>query len=64
VDASPGGIARDQREIFVERHTARTPLGRMATGADVVGAAAVPASNLSTYVTGQNIVVDGGWTAW
>ena len=61
---SPGGIARDQPEVFVERYMPRTPLGRMATEADVVGAAAFLASDLSTYITGQNIVVDGGWTAW
>jgi NAD(P)-dependent dehydrogenase (short-subunit alcohol dehydrogenase family) len=61
---SPGGIFRNQPEIFVKRYEARTPLRRMATEDDFRGAVAYLASDLSKYVTGQNIVVDGGWGSW
>lgn len=61
---TPGGIARGQDEEFVGRYVARTPLGRMGTEEDVKGAVAFLAGDLSAYVTGQNIVVDGGWTVW
>lgn len=61
---SPGGVERGQDPAFVERYSARTPLGRMATEEDIVGAIAYLASDLSAYVTGQNILVDGGWAAW
>ncbi|MEY3721626.1 MAG: hypothetical protein RL618_2145 [Pseudomonadota bacterium] len=61
---SPGGISRNQQPSFVERYEARTPLGRMATEDDFRGAIAYLASDMSTYVTGQNIRVDGGWGSW
>jgi NAD(P)-dependent dehydrogenase (short-subunit alcohol dehydrogenase family) len=61
---SPGGIARGQPQVFVERYEARTPLGRMAQPDDFRGAIAYLASDLSTYVTGQNLCVDGGWGIW
>lgn len=61
---SPGGIARGQPASFVARYEARTPLGRMATEDDLRGAIAYLASDLSKYVTGQNLSVDGGWGAW
>lgn len=61
---SPGGVARGQPESFVTRYVARTPLRRMATEEDFKGAIAYLASDLSAYVTGENIVVDGGWSAW
>jgi NAD(P)-dependent dehydrogenase (short-subunit alcohol dehydrogenase family) len=60
---SPGGVWRNQPSKFVERYESRTPLGRMATEEDFKGVIAYLASDLSAYVTGQNIVVDGGWTA-
>ncbi len=61
---SPGGIARGQAAAFVERYKARTPLGRMGTEEDLKGAVAFLVSDLSSYVTGTNLMVDGGWTAW
>ncbi len=59
---SPGGVFRNQPTSFVERYEAQTPLGRMATEEDFKGVVAYLASDLSSYVTGQNIIVDGGWT--
>lgn len=61
---SPGGVAREQPESFVESYSARTPLQRMATEEDFRGAVAYLASDLSAYVTGQILAVDGGWGAW
>lgn len=58
----PGGVARHQDPIFVARYEAKTPLGRMATERDMVGPALFLASELSAYMTGQEIVVDGGLT--
>lgn len=61
---TPGGVWRGQDNTFHEKYKKRTPLARMATEEDFKGAAAFLASDLSLYVTGQNIVVDGGWTVW
>jgi NAD(P)-dependent dehydrogenase (short-subunit alcohol dehydrogenase family) len=61
---SPGGIFRNQPEVFVTRYEAKTPLGRMATEDDFRGAVAYLASDMSKYVTGQNLSIDGGWGAW
>ena len=61
---SPGGIFRNQPKAFVNRYETLTPLGRMATENDFRGVFAFLASDASQYVTGQNIVVDGGWGVW
>jgi len=61
---SPGGIWRGQDQRFVDRYTENTPLKRMATEQDLKGAIAYFVSDLSAYVTGQELFIDGGWTAW
>lgn len=61
---TPGGVLRGQSETFVARYEARTPLRRMGTEEDMKGAVAYLAGDLAAYVTGHNLVVDGGWTAW
>lgn len=61
---TPGGVWRNQAESFHARYVEHTPLGRMATEEDLKGAVAYLASDLSAYVTGHNLVVDGGWTIW
>lgn len=61
---SPGGLSRNQPETFQQRYIERTPLQRMGTEEDLVGAIGYLASDLSVYVTGVNLPVDGGWTAW
>jgi NAD(P)-dependent dehydrogenase (short-subunit alcohol dehydrogenase family) len=61
---SPGGIWRNQPEAFHKRYIEKTPLKQMATEEDFKGAALYLASDLSSYVTGQNLIVDGGWIIW
>jgi NAD(P)-dependent dehydrogenase (short-subunit alcohol dehydrogenase family) len=61
---APGGVFRDTPEPFLSRYTARTPLGRMGREQDFKGAVAYLATDLSAYVTGQCLAVDGGWTVW
>ena len=61
---SPGGVYTGQPEKFVQRYNAQTPMARMANYDDFKGATAYLASDLSAYVTGHNLVVDGGWTIW
>ena len=61
---SPGGIARGQDTSFVDAYEARTPLRRMAAEDDMVGAALLLCSDAGAYITGQNLTVDGGFTAW
>jgi NAD(P)-dependent dehydrogenase (short-subunit alcohol dehydrogenase family) len=61
---SPGGVYRNQPMQFIKRYEARTPLGKMASEEDFKGATIYLVSDLSAYMTGQNLIVDGGWTVW
>jgi NAD(P)-dependent dehydrogenase (short-subunit alcohol dehydrogenase family) len=61
---APGGIFRNQPDEFVKKYSSKTPLGRMATEDDFRGILQFLASDLSSYVTGQVISVDGGFGVW
>jgi len=57
-----GGVFRNQNNKFVKRYIAQTPMNRMATEEDVKGIIAYLSSDLSKYVTGQDFIIDGGWS--
>ena len=60
----PGGVSSGQNGTFSQRYSEKVPMGRMAQADEIVPALLYLASDASSYVTGQVLAVDGGWTAW
>lgn len=60
----PGGVASGQNETFTEKYSAKVPMGRMAEADEMVGAVVFFASDAASYVTGQILAVDGGFSTW
>ena len=59
---SPGGVLDGQPQTFIDNYNNKVPMKRMANPDDISPSVAFLLSNDSTYITGQNLIVDGGWT--
>jgi len=61
---SPGGLLRQQSQDFLSNYSFRAPIGRLANESELIPALDFLISNENSYTTGQNIAIDGGFTAW
>ncbi len=61
---TPHGVENAQEPAFVERFSQKSPMRRLMRSSEIVGAAVFLASDASSYATGSNLLVEGGWTAW
>lgn len=61
---TPGGVSSGQNSTFQDNYSARVPMGRMAFSHEMVGTLVFLASDAASYITGQNIIIDGGLTTW